>query len=73
MVRPEGLEELVSETTPVNPPNGVIVIRELFEGPPAWTMRETGLAESEKPGPVTVNWISIMWKRELLVAVTSRV
>ena len=72
MARPEGLEEFVSETTPVNPPDGVIVIMELFDGPPAWTVREMGLADSEKLGPVTVNWISTMWKRELLAAVTSR-
>jgi len=45
---------------------------ELFDGPPAWTVREMGLADSEKLGPVTVNWISTMWKRELLAAVTSR-
>ncbi len=73
MVSPEGLDESVSETVPVKPPNAVRVIKELFDAPAAWTVTELGLAVIVKPGPVTVNWSSIVWKRLLVLAAMSRV
>lgn len=38
MTSPEELEGAVNETVPANPPNGVIVMVELFEVPPARTV-----------------------------------
>ena len=58
VVRPVGLEEFVRETTPVNPSDVVSVIMELFDWPPARTVREVGLADREKLGPVTVTCMS---------------
>jgi len=61
LVNPVGLDELVSETVPVNPPKGVIEMMEVFEEPPAWTVRECGLAERVNPAPVTVTCMSRLW------------
>ena len=49
-----GTEELVSDTVPVNPPKGSTLMVELLDAPPATTVREYGVDESTKPGPVTV-------------------
>ena len=69
----EELEEFVSDTGPVNPPNGAIEIVELLDGPPARTLRKKGLAESANPGPRTLTSISRKRKREPLLPNTSSV
>jgi hypothetical protein len=58
--------EAASDTVPVNPPDGVTKIVELFDNPPATRVREYLLAVTAIVGPVTVTPISAEWNRKVL-------
>ena len=58
---------------PAKPPDGVTVIVELFDRPPATSVREYSLAVRAKLGPVTVTRISVVWERMWLLVEPSTV
>lgn len=76
-----GLSEIVRgwvgrlprDTIPVKPPEGVTVIVELFDDPPATSVKEYLVEVKAKLGPVIVTRISVVWERMWLLVEPSTV